>query len=38
MIGQTACPFMISLANPHSSECGASRETHKPEALMRLST
>jgi uncharacterized membrane protein YkoI len=29
MIVKAAPPFTISLANPHSSECGYSRETHK---------
>jgi hypothetical protein len=40
MIVKTARPFTISLANPHSSECGYSSELHKikPEALVRVST
>ena len=37
MIIKTAQPFTISLPNPHSSECGSSRETQKPEASARLS-
>jgi len=37
MIAKTARPFEISLPNPHSSECGSSHETQKPEAPTRLS-
>ena len=33
---KTEKTFTISLANPHSSECGSSRETQKPEASTRL--
>jgi hypothetical protein len=36
MIFKTARPFTISLPNPHSSECGSSRERQKPEASSRL--
>jgi hypothetical protein len=36
MIAQTARPFTISLANPHSSERGSSLERQKPEAASRL--
>jgi hypothetical protein len=36
MTDKTEKTFRISLPNPHSSECGSSRERPKPEALMRL--
>jgi len=35
---KTEKTFTISLPNPHSSECGSSQETQKPEAPARLST
>ena len=35
---KTEKTFTISLPNPHSSECGSSRETQNTDAPMRLST
>ena len=37
MSAKTEKTFKISLPNPHSSECGSSQETQKPEAPTRLS-